>query len=1492
MADLDLNDALSDSILQSDPENMVQRDFVATLEAETYDDKVGETVSKTDYVPLLDKDGERQDGEPVLENGQQETQGPKMPGFAVTQGGQGAAQHPEPQEKVLHHSTEQPVPSAEFLSGPFSAAGYPEHWGTHLRAAHMDTGLTGLSQPGPAAAVDAGVAPLPIQRPPAVADESLKEPSLTGEPQVACALKGDSFTGDPSAATDPSSGVWCDPWGVEAGLQVNLPFTPSVSTVISRHTSQIAGGSREPPDGHWQCAPAAGVCEEREFEGSDRKQQQKKKKKRRPRDNVYEFLESQGPSDFQEVRTENRTPRRDVGWEREEGGRSGVRVKKGKGRKKIPEDWGLPPETQLQELTANLAIYPQGMEDVTPSFQKPLVCPAEASSFPLELDEDLTSAMPPSLVEDLLSLTTAVPSIPSSPPATTLELASHSQVNEDVTSLGSFLPTEHDSEVAPLKACDKMELCIPLNPSDTCGPKQEAPHTPASNLAFHNGGERAVSMQTDPITDSLKSETPATELDDSWPNLLAAEAAPVVSSSSELNEGTTSTSSQEATSMTSEQTLPSEDAHGFEKPISLSGDAASGSLLLEEDTLPALPPVSAAEDASLYSSEQQKGPESPLEQQSENTCPAKGTSSPQSEQLPTQTPLDASPTQPPTEALMGLSSTLNPSAPPFFPSSPVATLDGGKEATGFVVCTEQEVNAEKTDKQEKTKNTDIYQKTDELATPEKKPDGGEKLEKNDKPGNTGEQKKESTDKAENMDILGKTDKNRQQMENTEKLEKVDKVVKVDKLETEKVEKVDKVDKTDIKLEKTDKIDKVENIDKLDQIAKAGTAEKTDKVEKMDKEEKADKMEKTDGKTEKVDKVESTDSKVEKTDNKVEKVNSKAEKSDKAKADSKAEKTDMFDKINEVEKTDDKVEKVDKVEKTDSKAEKVDKVEKMDSKAEKVDKVEKMDSKAEKVDKVEKTDSKAEKMDKVEKMNKAEKTEKLERIEKSEQKTDKTGKLDETEKVDIVGKKDMVEKADMAQKADKNDKTAKVDKKEKPSTAEISGKKDASGKIQDKAGKAAGKSAAANAVSVAPKKDATSPEKKTKPSAGSAKPSPTKPRANGLSAGTTAPKRPSPTLSSSSAAASKKSPMPKVTSPTAGTRRPPSTASRPPSTSTAASHEAKSKNEVHTAEKRPPAASQAQSAAPKNSSTTAAPTKPAGAPRVPPSTRPSPSTLAPRRSSSAKTESESGEVKKASMAKATSEASQTKSSTNRTSATPGTPGSTSTTRARTSKPATSSSTVPERKPPVPRAPRSSAAATKASPRPRSSPSPKPSPSPDIKNARSKISTTQGRPDPLAKGETSQGKVQIVNKKLDFSHVTSRLGSKDNIKHVPGGGNVQILNKKVDLSKVTSKCGSKTNIKHKPGGGDAKPDSRKGNTKEKAPSKAETVDSVSKEADSSHIKADTAQATKGDAALSGGDPAAVPVECAAQANGVNESAPCGSGGLRDDQRLDSRIPETSI
>ncbi|KAG5854898.1 hypothetical protein ANANG_G00042820 [Anguilla anguilla] len=87
-----------------------------------------------------------------------------------------------------------------------------------------------------------------------------------------------------------------------------------------------------------------------------------------------------------------------------------------------------------------------------------------------------------------------------------------------------------------------------------------------------------------------------------------------------------------------------------------------------------------------------------------------------------------------------------------------------------------------------------------------------------------------------------------------------------------------------------------------------------------------------------------------------------------------------------------------------------------------------------------------------------------------------------------------------------------------------------------------------------------------------------------------------------------------------------------------------------------------------------------------------------------------------------------------------------------------------------------------------------PMPDLKNVRSKIGSTEN-----IKHQPGGGRVQILDKKIDFSSVQPRCGSKDNIKHVPGGGNVQILNKKIDLSSVQSKCGSKDNIKHSPGGG---------------------------------------------------------------------------------------------
>ncbi|CAO2633459.1 Microtubule-associated protein 4 [Lemmus lemmus] len=223
-------------------------------------------------------------------------------------------------------------------------------------------------------------------------------------------------------------------------------------------------------------------------------------------------------------------------------------------------------------------------------------------------------------------------------------------------------------------------------------------------------------------------------------------------------------------------------------------------------------------------------------------------------------------------------------------------------------------------------------------------------------------------------------------------------------------------------------------------------------------------------------------------------------------------------------------------------------------------------------------------------------------------------------------------------------------------------------------------------------------------------------------------------------------------------------------------------------------------------------------------------------------------------------------------------------------------------------------------------------PDLKNVRSKIGSTEnikhqpgggrakiekkteaaataGKPEPNAVTRAAgsiasaqrppAGKVQIVSKRVSYSHIQSKCGSKDNIKHVPGGGNVQIQNKKVDISKVSSKCGSKANIKHKPGGGDVKIESQKLNFKEKAQAKVGSLDNVG------HLPAGGAVKTEG----GGSEAPPCPGPPAGEEPAVLEAAPdagaptsasgltghttlSGGGDQREPQTLDSQIQETSI
>ncbi|XP_047550983.1 microtubule-associated protein 4 isoform X3 [Lutra lutra] len=331
----------------------------------------------------------------------------------------------------------------------------------------------------------------------------------------------------------------------------------------------------------------------------------------------------------------------------------------------------------------------------------------------------------------------------------------------------------------------------------------------------------------------------------------------------------------------------------------------------------------------------------------------------------------------------------------------------------------------------------------------------------------------------------------------------------------------------------------------------------------------------------------------------------------------------------------------------------------------------------------------------------------------------------------------------------------------------------------------------------------------------------------------------------------------------------------------------------------------------------------------PSSR-SPPTPVPRRPTAIKTEGKPADMKKTATQSAPADLSRSKST------------STSSVKKSTTVPGAApvAGVAPSRAKPTPTPPRPSGtpssdkkptSAKPSSSAPRLSRPSTNASAPDLKNVRSKVGSTENikhqpgggrakvekkteasaparKPEPNAVAKTAgpiasvqkppAGKVQIVSKKVSYSHIQSKCGSKDNIKHVPGGGNVQIQNKKVDISKVSSKCGSKANIKHKPGGGDVKIESQKLNFKEKAQAKVGSLDNVG------HLPAGGAVKTEG----GGSEAPPCPGPPAGEEPAIPEPAPeagaptsasglsghttlAGGGDQREAQTLDSQIQETN-
>ncbi|XP_074429917.1 microtubule-associated protein 4 isoform X6 [Larus michahellis] len=475
----------------------------------------------------------------------------------------------------------------------------------------------------------------------------------------------------------------------------------------------------------------------------------------------------------------------------------------------------------------------------------------------------------------------------------------------------------------------------------------------------------------------------------------------------------------------------------------------------------------------------------------------------------------------------------------------------------------------------------------------------------------------------------------------------------------------------------------------------------------------------------------------------------------------------------------------------------------------------------------------------------------------------------------------------------------------------------------------------NDITAPPNKELPpSPEKKTKPAAAASSTKPAATKARPLAA--PSPKRP---------ASAAPGPNKKPTSPTAG---PPSaTAAKRPATSTARPSSLTPKEikpkvadaktlEKRTSPSKPPSSATSRTAArssPAPPRTTAAsPVTAAGAKNT--------ATSPPKRPTSIKTDAKPADAKKTSAKSPSADLSRPKSATGNavksSATTPSTTASSAPTlpgvatsrpkpKPAATKPTTTSTTTADAKKTTAKAPTKPSTVSKP-PRPTSSIS-----APDLKNVRSKIGSTdnikhqpgggkgkiekkpestaaarKSEPNAVSKMATTKttvskegapkqpnGKVQIVSKKANYSHVQSKCGSKDNIKHVPGGGNVQIQNKKVDLSKVSSKCGSKANIKHKPGGGDVKIENQKLNFKEKAQAKVGSLDNVGHLPAGGTVKAEGSAEPGQLPAPQNGEVTAAQAGSEMRENGVGPAVPTSlSGGdQREIQSFETQIQETN-
>ncbi|XP_067309902.1 microtubule-associated protein 4 isoform X3 [Pseudorasbora parva] len=320
--DFSLRDAFTGGASKTTQDSLLKRDFVAGLEAQTFDDKVGETVGKTDYRPLLDgMDGKRE-------------------GSGFMSAGQTGGQRQDPQGEIRPSPPGQYVYKNDFQSGPTSMLGLGnQQMGSTVKDNSMDSFL-GFSQPGMNIGMNmnVGMAPFQSSKPPSMVEPQKTSPLFANEP-----LKPSQITAYPSETSprnsqENSAEVCGSPWTGEEMLSTEQSHASNKAE--QRSTDALGSQSQDAASG-----------EEKSIEEVTRTQQKRKKKKRKNREEMYDLLDSLGSPDSEETPSESSNhgcpspPSRDEEiWESEiqERGGGRIKAKKSKSRKKLPEEWSAP----------------------------------------------------------------------------------------------------------------------------------------------------------------------------------------------------------------------------------------------------------------------------------------------------------------------------------------------------------------------------------------------------------------------------------------------------------------------------------------------------------------------------------------------------------------------------------------------------------------------------------------------------------------------------------------------------------------------------------------------------------------------------------------------------------------------------------------------------------------------------------------------------------------------------------------------------------------------------------------------------------------------------------------------------------------------------------------------------------------------------------------------------------------------------------------------